>query len=224
METLPALQNAQVEMLISQALDKQVSIETLERLLSMRKELKAEYAKEQFSKALSAFQAECPVIKKTKLGAVAKYAPIESILTQVIPFLNKNEFSYSFNSETTEDTVTAHFKLTHILGHSETTSFTCHHVIKNKAISLAQLDAGTLTFAKRIALCNGLGLVLADEDIDGYAPLISNEQLQELKAKLPLVGYSEEQVLKLAKISKLEELPYTVASDLLSKINEKLGG
>ena len=66
METLPALQEQQIDSLIAQAIDKNVSVETLERLLIMRKELKAEYAKEQYDKDMASFQAECPIIMKNK--------------------------------------------------------------------------------------------------------------------------------------------------------------
>ena len=56
----------QVTVLISQAIDKNASVQTMERLLAMRRELKAEYAREAYDNAMSAFQAECPIIKKTK--------------------------------------------------------------------------------------------------------------------------------------------------------------
>ena len=54
------------EALIAKAIDKKVPVETMERLLMMRRELKAEWAKAEFDKALAAFQAECPIIKKNE--------------------------------------------------------------------------------------------------------------------------------------------------------------
>ncbi|MDD5590162.1 MAG: hypothetical protein PHQ47_03240, partial [Candidatus Portnoybacteria bacterium] len=54
------------EALIAQAIDKGVSVETMEKLLAMRKELKAEWAKEEFIKAMANFQKECPIIEKKK--------------------------------------------------------------------------------------------------------------------------------------------------------------
>ena len=68
--TLPSKQNDKeiqsinAELLIKQAIDKNVPIETMERLLVMRRELKTEWAKEEFIKALAQFQKKCPVIKK----------------------------------------------------------------------------------------------------------------------------------------------------------------
>ena len=54
------------EALIAKAIDKNVPVETMERLLAMRRELKAEWAKEEFDKAMSAFQSDCPIIKKRR--------------------------------------------------------------------------------------------------------------------------------------------------------------
>ena len=60
------------EKLISQAIEKGTPIETIERLLNMRRELKAEWAKEQYDLAMAKLQSECPVIKKKKDGAKTK--------------------------------------------------------------------------------------------------------------------------------------------------------
>ena len=49
---IPQQYEFSAEELISQAIDKGVSVETMEKLLAMRKELKNEWAKEQFDKAM----------------------------------------------------------------------------------------------------------------------------------------------------------------------------
>jgi len=54
----------EVETLIAQAIDKNVPVQTMERLLVMRRELKAEFAKEAFDKAMSEFQAGARQLEK----------------------------------------------------------------------------------------------------------------------------------------------------------------
>ena len=54
------------EALIFKAVESQVPVETMERLLAMRKDLKQEQAKEAFHAALAKFQSICPIIRKTK--------------------------------------------------------------------------------------------------------------------------------------------------------------
>jgi len=78
-----------METLIMKAVERDASVETLERILAMRRELKAELAKEQYDQAMAKFQSECPEIKKTKEvkdrsgRLLYAYAPIESIVKQV---------------------------------------------------------------------------------------------------------------------------------------------
>ena len=110
-----------VETLIAKAIEQKVPVETMERILAMRRELKSEYAKEQFDRSLAAFQSECPVIEKTKVvknkdGTVRyKYAPIESIVSQVKGLLEKHGFSYTIDTKT-NGSVTAITKVTHYFG------------------------------------------------------------------------------------------------------------
>ena len=65
-ETVIMTVSHDIESLIAKAIDKNVSVETMERLLIMRRELKAEWAQTEFDKAMAAFQSECPIIKKLR--------------------------------------------------------------------------------------------------------------------------------------------------------------
>lgn len=162
-----------VEFLIGQAIDKGVPVETMERLLAMRKELKAEYAKEEYDKAMAQFQAECPIIKKTKAGGKTnngevayKYAPLESIVEQTKEAISRNGFSYMVRSETKETGVKAIVIVKHKAGHSEPTDVEVPLGAKTGVMSAPQVTASALTFAKRYAFCNAFGILTGDEDND----------------------------------------------------------
>ena len=105
-------QGISIENLLQQAVTNKVPVATVERIIAMRGQLKAEWAKEQFDIAMAAFQSECPPITKTKVvktnsGTVAyKYAPIDSIIIQVKPIIEKHGFSYSSNMEIIENGTT----------------------------------------------------------------------------------------------------------------------
>src|SRR5712691_9912361 len=144
----------------------------MERLLAMRRELKAEYAKEAFDHALSAFQSECPVIEKTKkvlnkdkTTTRYVYAPLETIIEQIKPLLRTHGFSYMVDANVEDKWVTAILKLTHELGHSETSSFK-DPLDPESYMNAPQRFASALTFAKRYAFCNALGILTGDEDDD----------------------------------------------------------
>jgi hypothetical protein len=167
-----AVQVFDIQGLIAQAIEKNTPVETMERLLAIAKDMKAEWAKEQFTKAMAAFQAECPTIEKTKEiytndGKLAyKYAPLESIVEQVKEALQRNGFSYSTNMELLETGVKVFVKATHISGHSEVTEMNVPLGGKTKIMSDTQQVAAAQTFAKRYAFCNAFGILTGDEDTD----------------------------------------------------------
>ncbi len=154
--------------LIAQAIDKGVSVETMEKLLAMRKELRAEKAKEEFDKALSAFQGECPIIEKKKKVAFNtthySYAPLEDIVEQVKPLLAKNGFSYMFDTKT-NGKMQVICKVKHLAGHMETSTFDME-IDQNAKMNVSQKYGSALTYAKRYAFCAAFGINVKDEDTD----------------------------------------------------------
>ena len=162
---------ASAEQLISQAIANNVSVDTIERLLAMRRELQTEFAKKEYDKAMSGFQAKCPIIKKTrqvknKDGSVRyNFAPIEAIVEQVKDILQEFGFSYSINAKTVDSAMVIYCKVTHLAGHSETSEFSVP--IDNSAfMNEAQKVASASTFAKRYAFCNAFGILTGEDDDD----------------------------------------------------------
>lgn len=163
------------ENLIAQAIDKALPVETMEKLLAMRRELKAEYAKQEFDQAMSTFQSECPTIDKTKNGPVIsgkvayKYAPIESIVEQVKKQLEANGFSYAIQTSMAEDRIKVTCTVKHKFGHSESSDMEVPLGTKNALMSAPQQVAAAMTYAKRYAFCNAFGIMTGDEDTDAQA-------------------------------------------------------
>ncbi len=161
------------EALISQAILNKVDVGTMERLLVMRTQIKAEKAKEAFNASMADFQAECPTIQKTKevftnSGRSAyKYAPIEAIIAQVKSLIQKHGFSYSFRQELKDGGVKVTCIVVHTLGHAEEYAMEVPFGSKTNVMSESQVTAAASTFAKRYAFCNAFGILTGDEDNDG---------------------------------------------------------
>lgn len=162
------------EWLIAKAIEQKLPVRSLEQLLLMRERLKNELAREAYFSALSAFQAECPVISKTepvidKDGRTVRYryAPLGEIIRIVGPIMAHHGLSFSFDAAFEADppaqvvTCTVH----HTLGHSETSTFRAP-IDMEARMNLIQKSGSSLTYGKRYALSNALGIV-ADEDDDG---------------------------------------------------------
>ncbi len=161
------------ENLIGQAIKAKVPIETLEKLLAMRRELKAEWAREQYFAALASFQAACPVIAKTKVvhqknseAVRYRYAPLDAIVEQIKAPLETHGFSYRVETEQGAGHVTAILIASHRDGHSETTRLTMP-VDADAYMTAPQKVGSALTYAKRYAFCDAFGILTGDEDDDG---------------------------------------------------------
>ena len=205
-----------IDTMIARAIDRNVPVETMEKLLAMRTQLKQEYAKEEFNRAMSEFQAECPTIQKTKnggqtkFGKVAyKYAPLESIVEQVKDLIKAHGFSYGIQTEMTEKTVKVFCTVKHIAGHSEISDVLLPLTTKTEIMSAPQVVAATITFGKRYAFCNAFGIMTGDEDIDGQ---IENEHNGVNEQKSATVSIPEDE--KPAETKK-EVKPTNPASEVL---------
>lgn len=175
------------------------NMDTIERVFALRTQLKHESAKEAFYAALSAFQNECPVIKKTKVvpfkggqGCMYKYAPLDKIVKVVAPLLTRHGLSYNIKSaiELMDNTpfMVATINIYHSLGHMETSDF---RVPLNAAaidathMNDAQRYGSAGMYAKRNAFVNGFGILSGDEDDDGagtaYTPKEARETRQPVR-------------------------------------------
>ncbi len=173
-ENALVVQSQSAENLISKAIDKKVSVETLERLFELDKKWKADRAREAYLEAMSGFQGECPVIKKTKSvmnkpekggGRRYSYAPLDVIINGVGSLISKFGLSYTITVIQDERMVEAKVKVSHIAGHSEESSFKVP-IDPEAYMSQPQKYAAALTFAKRYAFCNAFGILTGDDDTD----------------------------------------------------------
>lgn len=200
-------QRKSVDNMIMQAVKEKVNPETMERFLIMRKELKAEFAKEQFDQSMANFQMECPEIKKTKqvknrAGALLySYAPLDEIVKQSKESISKNGLSYTIKTETREDEkkgtmVKSICIAKHIAGHSEESSMEVPLGAKTDIMSNSQVIAAAATFSKRYAFCNAFGIMTGDED--------KEENLKDADS-----GDVEEAIKKISQCTTIEVLKKT---------------
>lgn len=165
----PMLPAVNVESLLAQAVSGSVSVETLERLLALREKLRDEQARAAFFAALAAFQAECPIIPKTKTvrGSYSySYAPLEVIIAHVRPIMQRHGLSVTFDTTDEEAAKVVHCTVHHVAGHSETNRFRVP-IDAGARMNDIQKDASAATYGKRYAFCNALGIMTGDEDDDG---------------------------------------------------------
>lgn len=188
-----------IEALINQAVAKDASVESLERLLAMRKELKAEWAKEQFDKALASFQGECPIIEKKRKvsfnSTKYSYAPLEDIIEEVASLLSRHGFSYMFDTQM-NGKMKVICKVRHVAGHSEIANFDME-IDSNAKMNVSQKYGSALTYAKRYAFCAAFGITVKDEDTDIKTKEVDTVGIDEADIKEIDNSVNQEDLLKL---------------------------
>ena len=180
---------ANMSRLLELAVDKNITPEGLEKLVALHERIADRQAAQEFTAALAGFQAACPPIAKTSTAVITQrsgarysyqYAELDQIANVVRPLLHSRGLVFTWDSSTTDSNVECTCTLRHALGHAITAAFSCP-VDTAAKMSGAQKAASALTYAKRQALVQVLGITTAEPDNDA-----SNDEscTKEQKAKI----------------------------------------
>jgi hypothetical protein len=164
------------EALILRAIDQGLPVESLERLLAMRADLKRELAAGEFARALADFQTGLPSIHKGRVAKVQsargsysyRYADIGDIMRAIAPQLRTCGLAVTFDTRAEGEALIVGCIVHHVAGHSIRAEFPVP-VDRAARMNAAQQIGSALTYGRRYALCAALGIVTADEDDDGQA-------------------------------------------------------
>lgn len=171
-----------VDMLMVEAV-RSGNIEVMERVMAIRRELKAEAAREAFYASFADLQSELPIIKKTKWvksetgTKLYAYAPLDAIIKQCGGIIAKHGFSYSIRPMFEDPSesyplgrVGALCRVFHVAGHVEESPFWIPVKEATRFTNTAQQSGTALTYSKRYSFCPAFGIVTEDDDTDGIIP------------------------------------------------------
>lgn len=207
--------------LIEMALKNNVNVETLERLVALKEKTDAQFAKNEFIRAMAEFQKSCPVIEKKKKVKDKQgkdrysFAPIDEIVSQVKELISQSGLSYTIKITNDDKTLTATCIVTHIAGHSEESSFVVP-IGSEEYMTEVQKFGARATFAKRYAFINAFGIMTGDEDNDANTQDVKNE-------KKDTTNYVDKLIYELSKRGgKTTELAIEVFNNLTGQSIQKL--
>ena len=168
-ELQAADQGAQTFQLLQQAVQAGADPENLAKLLDLQERVQNREAQAQINNALAEFQARVPSVEKRKEvrdrggRLLYKFAPLEDVVAQIRPLLAELGLSFTFGTDQGDRGV----DITCYLHHRGGGSIASHVLVpatKGHNTNAAQ-DAGiALSYGKRYALINVLGITTADED------------------------------------------------------------
>jgi hypothetical protein len=167
-----ALARLDPQALLAKAIETGAGIDTLERLVTLAKDIRQVTAREAWYEAMAQFQQTCPAILKSKTAKIVtargsysySYATLEEILGVVQPLLGQLGLSVSWRQKHDPHAVEASCVVAHKLGHQEESGFIAMPYGTDGRMNPAQAVGSALTYARRYSLLAILGLAPEDDD------------------------------------------------------------
>jgi hypothetical protein len=191
----------------------------LEKFMDLQFKMEDRQNEQAYNSAMAGFQAECPIIKKSgkvkftsASGKETKYdfAPLDEIISIIKPILPKFGLSYSFDVKTVDANKSKIItSIRHKNGFCKDTDYEFDTIHDDQRMNLSQRRKSAVSFAKRAAIENALGIVTANEDDDARRAIdnnISKDQLEEIERLLTQTGVTKSAFLAYLKSEKFEEL------------------
>lgn len=204
------------------AMNPNVDIDKMERLLMMQERIMAKNAEQLFNAALAEMQEKLPTIEatgeiKNRDGKVqSRYAKWEDINEAIKPILREYGFALTFKSEI-NGSVKVTGILTHKAGHREQTEITLPADTSGSK-NAVQAVASSVSYGQRYTAKLLLNITSRGEDDDGQsaaqqkakepmkAPRITGAQIADLRNALKVAGIDEPSFLKAAKVDSINAI------------------
>lgn len=197
--------------LLSMAVQQGADLDKLEKLMQLQERWEANEAKKAFVVALSNFKADPPTIYKDKANKQydSRYSSIGNIVNTTLPFLSKHGLSARWDVEQS-DTIKVSCILTHVLGHSESTSMSAQPDDSGKKNPIQQIKS-TVTYLKVTTFESILGLASTDANTDddgnGAVEYITLDQETVINDLVKESGANLTQFLKYLKCESIDTIP-----------------
>lgn len=151
--------------LLQIAIEKGADMAQLEKLMDLQERYEANQARKEYVKAMAAFKSNSPDIHKDKevafSGTYYTHASLGNICEVVTQSLASHGLSHRWHTEQGDGKVKVSCIITHILGHSESTSLEAKPDDSGKKNSIQQI-ASTVTYLQRYTLLAATGLAVKD--------------------------------------------------------------
>ncbi|WP_036306117.1 ERF family protein [Methylopila sp. 73B] len=202
-----------------------VDIDKMERLLEMQRQVRADNAKRAFSAGLAEMQPDLPRIAERGKGHNDKrYALWEDVNEKIRPVLARHGFALTFRTGQGDGKISVTAVLTHREGHSEeTTMFLPSDASGSK--NPVQAVGSSTSYGKRYTALALLNITTGGEDDDGKAAgvgdLISDEQLEDLRALVAKTDADVRRFCSAYRIDALPNLPAAKFDDAMAKLRQK---
>ena len=220
--------------LLSLAIEKGLDIDKIEKMLILQEKFDATQARKAYSVAMANFKADPPDIGKdkhvkfqTSKGTTEyDHATLGNVTTQINSALSKHGLSAAWEISQNGNQVTVTCRISHAMGHSESTSLTAGLDDSGGKNAIQQLGS-TISYLERYSILALTGLASQDMDDDGkkteVVELITDQQRSTIVDLLNAKGITETRLLKFLNVETLDQIPADKFNSAVASIKASKG-
>jgi len=216
---------------ITHAIEKGATPETMRELLAVRREWEADEARKAFNLSLADFQRQCPIIAKDDTAHNKKYARMDRIWRTIRPISTPLGLTVTWQVCELREGNIAHVEgtLAHEQGHGQPIRMDVPLPAIVTGQNAAQQMGSAFTYAQRYAFCAALGVVTGDDDDDGagaggefISELEANQVSELLAACEGLAEFDKAKFWRWAGVTNVREITGNRLADVLAALRTKL--
>ena len=159
-----------------------MDLDKLQKFMELQEKWEKNEARKAYVEAMAAFKANPPAIgkdKHVKFGQTEyNHASLGNVTTLINASLSEHGFSAAWETSQGDKGVTVTCKITHLLGHSESTSLTAGSDTSGAKNAIQALGS-TISYLQRYTILSLTGLATHEMDDDGKGEVqyVTNEQV-----------------------------------------------
>jgi hypothetical protein len=193
-----------------------MDLDKLEKFMLLQEKYEANQARKAYTQAMSDFKKNPPSIEKdrnvdytTKAGNRVKYnhASLGNVTEKINAALAEHGLSASWETEQIESKVKVTCKITHVMGHSESTSLSASADDSGGKNAIQALGS-SVAYLERYTVLALTGLATHDMDTDAAEPeYITDQQLSQIMDIVDSKGIDKAKFLVYMSVDEFEKIP-----------------
>jgi len=221
----PARELSMQEAMIQIVQRHDIDPDKLEKFLDLQIKMENRQAEKALSEALAGFQAECPIIQRTKKAHNSNYAPYDEIKHTVKPVAHKFGLSWSFSvSDKNETTKEIIITVRHKEGAQFTSSYLFPSMDDGGKMNSSQRTKSANSYAKRVVLENALDIATTEMDDDAKRAIdnpATTEQISEIEGLIVATKSDFTKFKAAFQVNDLSDFSTLEAKDAIHALKEK---
>ena len=218
--------------LILKAVAGGMDIDKIKQMMDLQERWEANQARKAYTEAMSKFKLNPPDIEKdrhvkfkTSTGQTEyNHASLGNVTAKINTALGACGLSAAWTTDQTDKGVSVTCKITHVLGHFETTTLTAANDVSGGKNAIQALGS-TISYLQRYTILSLTGLASRDMDDDGKGEVeyITEKQLSTIVDLINSKSVDQEKFLKYMECETLESIPAADFGDAIQALKVAKG-